>query len=502
MAINISEQFIVNVALPIDSRIVASNSIDRDAIVYKYDGLRVFLQDERKTYVWNESSSTWTLADLTGSGDTNYIARWSSAIGLTSSPIYAANGTSNVSGKVGINTDSPASELQINGDGGSSQPFVIQKDNGTVIAHNWYNDGSDKFFNNPSGSGAIKFRDIGEVWILTRSGSTAAINSANGIYTNASAVFRPDSISLTKDTTFNTDNSPVSSARIRATNSFSTATEPDYTWFNNDTTGFYHPFNNVIGITVGGAQRAIINTTGFLLSQNTSISGPAARVHIDNGNGAASFLKFTAGTTTGFGSNDGFDIGINASGYPIIKNNEGNNLLISFKSNSNISHYLNSNEFVMFGNSNGVSLSSISTSSRVISGTKYSFTTTLGSQIVHSVTVPSSSYFSVEATFTVNSLVTDPGPATDYYRTVKVMGAYSVNSSGVITSQNVGSLSNITFDRTGGNNANLHITIPGFDVSTTNTLRFVQPFASSSGFSVSLFSGRSLLSFSISINKP
>lgn len=492
MAINISEQFIVNVALPIDSRIVASNSTDRDAIIYKYDGLRVFLQDDRKTYVWNESSSTWTLADITGSGDTNYIARWSSAIGLTSSPIYAANGTSNVSGKVGINTASPASELQINGDGGSSQPFVIQKDNGTIIAHNWYNDGSDQFFNNSSGSGAIKFRDIGEVWILTRSGSTAAINSANGNFTNASAVFRPDSISLTKDTTFNTDSSPVSSARIRATQSYSSATAPDYTWFGNDQTGFYHPANNVVGITVGGSQRAIINTTGFLLSQNTSISGPAARVHIDNGNGAASFLKFTAGTTTGVGSNDGFDIGINASGNPIIKNNEGNNLLISFKSNSNISHYINSNEFVMFADSDGVDLSSISTSSRVITGTNKALKFGNGSIDVEQLSVPNDCYFSIEATFT--------NVISSYYRTTKIMYSYSVNGSGVISPVNIGTTpaTNTIFDRH-NSSATTYIGAPTIDVSTSNTVKLQQSFGNTFPGNNS---GWSLVSFTVAINKP
>jgi hypothetical protein len=428
MAINISEQFIVNVALPVDSRIVASNSTDRDAIVYKYDGLRVFLQDERKTYVWNESSSTWTLAELGGSGDPNYIARWSSSLGLTASPLYAVNGTSNVSGKVGINTNSPASEFQINGDGGSSQPFVVQKDNGTMIAHNWYNDGSDQFFNSAGGSGAVKFRSNGEIWILTRNGGTSAINSSDGDFTNASAVFRSDSISLTKNTTFNTGGSPVSSARIRATNSFSNAATPDYTWFGNDTTGFFHPSNNVIGITVGGTRRAIINATGFLLSQNTSISGPAARLHIDNGGTIPSIIKFTAGTTTGTGVNNGFDIGINTGGFPIFVSrynnqpflfNIGGRTFWSISRN-NISYYP---EGPSFNLENGT---------RIITGSIIKEFSGAATHTIGTFSVPNNSQVSVEATFVSGF---DSGTPPKQFRNNKTVRQYTVNNSGSILEQ-------------------------------------------------------------------
>jgi hypothetical protein len=464
MAINISEQFIVNVSLPVDSRIVASNSTDREAISFKYDGLKVFQQDDRSTYVWNEVGSTWSFDGISGAGDTDSVAKWSSSNGLTSSSLYEN------SGKVGINTSSPQAELQINN--GVSQPFVIHKDNGTIIAHNWYNNGSDQFFNNTDGSGAIKFRNNGEIWILTRGGGTSAINSTDGNFTNAAAVFYSNNISLTKDTTFNTGSSPFSSARIRATNSFSNATTPDYTWAGDDQTGFYHPAINFMGITVGGTRRAIINATGFLLSQNTSISGPAARLHIDNGNAAASFLKFTAGTTTGAGTGDGFDIGINTSGNPIIRNNEESNLLFSFRSNSNISHFLNSRQFVMFPETNGVQLNQINIVDRVITGTGRVDTTIDGSVLdVATFSVPNFSYFNIEATFIITLTVS----GTTHFRTHKVIRSYSVNNSGVITEQNIGTTPNVIFDRystSGGG-----IFIPLINISTNGLVRLSQPFS-------------------------
>jgi hypothetical protein len=463
MAINISEQFIVNVSLPVDSRIVASNSTDREAISFKYDGLKVFQQDDRSTYVWNEVGSTWSFDGISGAGDTDSVAKWSSSNGLTSSSLYEN------SGKVGINTSSPQAELQINN--GVSQPFVIHKDNGTIIAHNWYNNGSDQFFNNADGSGAIKFRNNGEIWILTRGGGTSAINSTDGNFTNAAAVFYSNNISLTKNTTFNTSSSLFSSARIRATNSFSNATTPDYTWAGDDQTGFYHPAINFMGITVGGTRRAIINATGFLLSQNTSISGPAARLHIDNG-AAASFLKFTAGTTTGAGTGDGFDIGINTSGNPIIRNNEESNLLFSFRSNSNISHFLNSRQFVMFPETNGVQLNQINIVDRVITGTGRVDTTNSSTVPLDVATfsVPNLSYFNIEATFITTYTVS----GTTFFRTHKVIRSYSVNNSGVITEQNIGTTPNVIFDRysTSGDG----IFIPLINTSTNGLVRLRQIF--------------------------
>jgi len=58
MAINIQEQFQVNISLPIDSRVVTSGTASRNAIAYKYDGLVVFDTADRKTYAWNDSSSS------------------------------------------------------------------------------------------------------------------------------------------------------------------------------------------------------------------------------------------------------------------------------------------------------------------------------------------------------------------------------------------------------------------------------------------------------------
>lgn len=52
MAIEIIDGFKLSTAVPVDSRIVASGSIARSAIPYKYEGLRVFDTSDSIAYVW------------------------------------------------------------------------------------------------------------------------------------------------------------------------------------------------------------------------------------------------------------------------------------------------------------------------------------------------------------------------------------------------------------------------------------------------------------------
>ena len=55
--ISIVTNFAVNANIPIDSRIVASNSTARDAIQWRYDGLKVYVLDEKQSYIWEDQ--TW-----------------------------------------------------------------------------------------------------------------------------------------------------------------------------------------------------------------------------------------------------------------------------------------------------------------------------------------------------------------------------------------------------------------------------------------------------------
>ena len=68
-------------------------------------------------------------------------------------------------------------------------------------------------------------------------------------------------------------NSITSSALIRGMNSYSTATTPDYTWYNNDQTGMFHPASNTIGFSIGGTERMRISSDGYVgIGTNNPIS--------------------------------------------------------------------------------------------------------------------------------------------------------------------------------------------------------------------------------------
>ena len=155
MPINIIDGFKINTEVPIDSRIVATNSNHRNSIEYKYDGLKVTQLDDRVTYVWNKSkflltgvtSTSWDTNDnkTTGQGTPNYLSKWdSTGLGLTDSSIVSMPIQFNeVSQKIGIG-GIPYEAFQVNGNysvetlGTSSMPFVIHKGVNTIIGENWY----------------------------------------------------------------------------------------------------------------------------------------------------------------------------------------------------------------------------------------------------------------------------------------------------------------------------------------------------------------------------
>ena len=89
MAIQIIDGFQVNTALPIDNRIVASGSTARNAIPYKYEGLRVFDTSDSVPYVWvNNAWQSENAAGISGAGTTNYLPIYTSSNVLGNSLLY------------------------------------------------------------------------------------------------------------------------------------------------------------------------------------------------------------------------------------------------------------------------------------------------------------------------------------------------------------------------------------------------------------------------------
>lgn len=187
MSIQIITGFSLNGSEPIDTRIVASGSSERDAITYKYQGLRVFDLSDNKPYVyigatWSEEGNANQVLGLSGS-----VARFTSNNSVGSSNIYQ------LGSNVGINSSNPLASVQFGPTTSSSLPFVIHKGGGlagtiyvdsTVLAHNWYYTGAESYFNSLVGSSKLIFGSFGDIHFQNKAGGPG--NFIQSIYISPS----------------------------------------------------------------------------------------------------------------------------------------------------------------------------------------------------------------------------------------------------------------------------------------------------------------------------
>jgi hypothetical protein len=168
MSIKIIDNFSVNVSKPIDSKIVASGSSARWAIAYKYDGLKVFDTSDRKTYIWNQSTATFSVENFLPLKD-GFVPKYLSFLdGFTNSSIYMINNN------VGINSANPKSAFQVSDYLGFAQPLNMSfLGTDTRIAYNWYYTSSDQVHSLSRGSLILVF-DNDRFTIRSRESNTVA----------------------------------------------------------------------------------------------------------------------------------------------------------------------------------------------------------------------------------------------------------------------------------------------------------------------------------------
>jgi len=180
MAINIIDGFYLGNSVPIDSRFVVADSIERIAIVYKYDGLKVFQRNTRETWVWNSDTSSWNLegaSSTSGSGTSNYVAQWITSTSLGNSIIYATYST----GRVGINDNNPLTTLSLKDYLGSSSPlslnirYINVSSDSAVVGYNWYYNSSDLVPNTSKSSTKIEIGNAGALQVQTRTAASPVI---------------------------------------------------------------------------------------------------------------------------------------------------------------------------------------------------------------------------------------------------------------------------------------------------------------------------------------
>jgi hypothetical protein len=175
MSIQIIDGFQVNTALPIDNRIVASGSAARNAIPFKYEGLRVFDTSDGIPYVY--LNNNWVSENASGilaSGTTaNYIPRLSGNNVVVNSIIYATGSN------IGVNTISPSVIT------GETTTFHV---NGGIRANKFQGDGS--LINNIPGSninnGSIPVSGASSKLINGSTGQVLVSGVTNPSWTNQS----------------------------------------------------------------------------------------------------------------------------------------------------------------------------------------------------------------------------------------------------------------------------------------------------------------------------
>ncbi|MCK9475592.1 MAG: hypothetical protein M0R46_06730 [Candidatus Muirbacterium halophilum] len=113
MAIEIIDGFQINSSIPIDNRMVVNDLTERNNILYKYEGLKVFVLSDGTTHVWYNDQ--WQVDNsksvTTSNTSTNYIPKLTSSNTITNSVIYE------ISGNIGIGTTilSANEKLKVNG---------------------------------------------------------------------------------------------------------------------------------------------------------------------------------------------------------------------------------------------------------------------------------------------------------------------------------------------------------------------------------------------------
>lgn len=273
MSINITDGFNINYAAPVDYRMVATNSTARLAITYKYNGLKVFQTDNRNTYIWNSTSSSWSIENsdkISGTGSVNRVPKFTGTNSTTGSWELGNSPISASGSNVGINTTDPKGSytyLQIGGTSttedsnwysGQSLPLTFHKGGTTVIGYNWYSTGlGPAYFDSNSGSSKIVFYQ-GDIIFSTRPGLGSLIN--NMVITSGTTSNNFNSVIFTQNMSI-----LDKSAMIRSgLTSHSTQTTPDFTWFNNNTTGIFMPSANTIAFTNNGTESVRINSSGYV----------------------------------------------------------------------------------------------------------------------------------------------------------------------------------------------------------------------------------------------
>jgi hypothetical protein len=298
----IIDGFTLNSAKPIDDRLVTSGTASRNAIVYKYNGLRVYDISVKQPFVWD--GSVWT------SENSSAVTI---ALPTTSGHIPAFNGTSQLTNSL-ISQVSVGPDKYINIASGNYTQFNL-KVAGIIFAGGFK--GSGQGLTNIPGSeisGTILVNKldpksnpaVGEVYILKSGTSTPEWVALSSIPSDKIPSAAPAQDFQTLDTTaqyvsfgatsgaykyYQTSSGdafkfvPKTTAGIEGAQlQIPSGTEaiPSIAFSTNKNTGIYKAGFNVLGISVAGKEKMRLTDGGVLIKSNIGTEAP---LKINNNSG-------------------------------------------------------------------------------------------------------------------------------------------------------------------------------------------------------------------------
>ena len=288
MSIQIIDGFQVNTARPIDNRIVASGSSARNAIPYKYEGLRVFDTFDSIPYVYlNNAWVTENTTGISGSGNSGRIPIYVSATVISDSSLYQSGSfinTTNVGGGPNlISMDTMSGDLNIQGNlnvNGLSGINAGQIKSG-LLTLNRLTNGSSGWILTGSSTAPIYINPtqvtVGTASISQKSVVSPTIPVLNGIDYNLILV-PPGAWSFTPGSEILYSNAAnAANAGIKynpSTNQLKiglgASAFPSLSFIGDTNTGIYSPGANSLSVAVDGNEKVRVGTSSITFGQQIS----------------------------------------------------------------------------------------------------------------------------------------------------------------------------------------------------------------------------------------
>lgn len=173
---------------------------------------------------------------------------------------------------------------------------------------------------------------------------TSTLNAQIKIFSGGSAVVGSTGsplagakLQVTGRTYFTTATGTVtatSAAYIRSLAAYSTVSTPDYTWYKDSTSGFFHPSSGIIGLTISGSEKFRFNNVGQILNSNSTsaVGTPDFSWNSDPNTG---FYR-PANDVLGFVANGSEKMRINSSGQILNSNSTSSVSAPDFSWNSDV----------------------------------------------------------------------------------------------------------------------------------------------------------------------